>query len=1062
MKDLLFWAVILFTFVPRVGVFILEAQLNKRIISDSLVDGWTVRNEGGLVMKDNLTLPKDMRNIPGFGSQGTWIFEKEIKSTVLSGREPALVLGRIADADVVYLDDCEVGRTGLRMDERTTGWWWGALRAYRIPPGCRDLHKSKYLLRVHVRKIGANNAGIYAGPMGTGQWTEVEPFVRWSEGLRFSAFAIFGGILLAIGVYFGFLTVLIPGQRAYLAFAICSATVGIFAFMTSALPFRMFDNLELVMRVHLINAVIASIAFLCFLAYRFSVIRWWLIRGAGAIGSLAILFALARDSFDSIYRVYELWFPFLLLSFAIGYVQFATHWLRSRRPDMWRYLLGYSVFMLACFHDIGVTTIGAAGTPYLIPAAFFTVVVAAALTLAKEYADAFLHVEEQVKDRTRDLASALDQLRSLERMKERFFANVSHDFKTPIAVALGAIEEAKSAALEPAVRNLKKLLGMVTKMLDTIKAEGGALKLDWEDVLVVDFIERVADSCRILCKRQGIELRMNISGLAGLRVPLDSTQMERVVENLLSNAVKFTDRRQDRERMHSFIPLIQLTVRTDPSRLYIEVADSGIGVPADEREKIFDRYYQSTRTSLKEHGGSGIGLAFAKEMVELHHGNILVEDSEFGGSKFVIALPLSQDVELTGAVPVEKKARAVATKSTLDVPYPPEQPDKINTLLPSIVVAEDNPDVAQIIVNMLKHEYNVFFASNGRRALELLKAHAVDCVLSDIVMPEMKGDELVAEIRKDENLKNLPVFVLSSHGDEDTVLRLIEAGANDYFTKPWNRTLLLNRVKGFIRFYRLVAQEGNAQRLQELGQIASENNHQMKNRLGNLIGYQELTQFALEAVEALKAEQPELANDLKRKIESCAGRGDRGYRDTKAYVDIINGLSRGEESYDTIDVGKTVADMLFLKKEPIKIGEIVVEVEGVEGLTFQGYSCYSDAVLNLVSNAIDAVAKDATGKIWIHGQEAKDQVLLSVKDNGHGIAKEDLERLGQPFYTTKEVGKGTGLGLFLVRKHIEMMNSGKLIIESEGPGKGATFTIIVPKVVPKKEDKGTKIHGVKL
>ena len=181
------------------------------------------------------------------------------------------------------------------------------------------------------------------------------------------------------------------------------------------------------------------------------------------------------------------------------------------------------------------------------PFAFGIIVFALALQLANETTFSHASLANQVDERTKDLSIALEQLKGLEKMKERFFANVSHDLKTPITIALGAIEDAKGQfkatmgkVLDPADRSLRRLQDMVMSILDNVKAESGTLALDWKTVIVGEFLKNVVEPYQSLCAREGVTLKYSSTGFEGLSVPMDPTKMDRVIENLLSNAVKFT------------------------------------------------------------------------------------------------------------------------------------------------------------------------------------------------------------------------------------------------------------------------------------------------------------------------------------------------------------------------------------------------------------------------------------------------------------------------------------------------------------------------------------------
>ncbi|MFH1263744.1 MAG: ATP-binding protein [Pseudomonadota bacterium] len=710
------------------------------------------------------------------------------------------------------------------------------------------------------------------------------------------------------------------------------------------------------------------------------------------------------------------------------------------------------------------------GPPWFLPFGFAVMLSATALALAKEYGDAFLHVEQQVDARTKDLGMALDRLRAMEKMKERFFANVSHDFKTPITIALGAVEELASEMrdlvgekLKPVDRSLRRLLDMITTMLDTLKAESGTLKLDWKLVHPAELLSGWAEPFRLLCAQKGIEFQVDTYGFENLKIPMDPPKIERVIDNLLSNAIKFTDRRVvPADRKNHPTPIIKVSMRTDSARAYFEVSDSGIGIPPAERDKIFDRYYQSSRTSLKEHGGSGIGLSFVKEMAELHNGKVSVVESEFGGSKFVVALPLSQDVEIIAEASVDDPSRKSVLHGTLDVAYPRERPEKTQEGRPTLLVAEDNPEVAQIVFTALADEYNVHFAPDGKKALERLKSEPFDALVTDIMMPQMRGDELVEAARKSPKLQALPIIMLSSHDDEETITRLLRGGANDYVTKPFRREILLARVRAQIEAHKTAEWIANNEKVIELGYLAGGMAHQIRNGINQLVNNVKFQRaMAADLIARMQKASPEEAAKLQEKLDATSAVIDRAMERIRTLVDAVRTYSSGSKQRTEINLADSIELAKSLHADKIKLKGVAVELFGTEGVKLLGYASFHEILVNLIGNAIEACPSDGAGKIIVKGRDLGAEFELSIRDNGAGIKPETLPNLCRPFFTTKSPTEGTGLGLYIVRSIVEGQHGGTLTVASDGVGKGATFTIRIPKEAPEPiTNPEVSLHGI--
>jgi signal transduction histidine kinase len=1073
--EAVFWTAIVLIFLPRIALEGYEWALRRSLDTKGWAQGWQLNDRDGHNL-GLLSIPQDLRFSDLRGGRTRWTYSKTFEATELTRfQRPGLVLGRIGDADRVYLNDCLVGSTGLNDDDSQHGWWWSVLRSYEIPQKCLQSNgKHAATFKIELIKFGGPSFGIYGGPIGVGDFDRISNIAKVIDWLRYVTLAIFGITMFLNAFYYIFVYVLVPSRSYYGVFALSALSVGVYELMTSTYPFRVATDGSTMMRILFSSAVLTAFFVLLFLHSRFRTFKPWLLYTAGVGGAIALAVGLPQPTLKGVYATYEIWQGFFLLTYVVAYAQFLSFARRVRTRDLWRYVFGFTVLMSCVIHDVLMTVYGSA-SPYLITYGFMMLFGAVALALAKESADAFDHVEEQVGERTRDLGAALNQLRALEKMKERFFANISHDFKTPVTVALGSIEEAKqvkapgegsriASMLQPAERSLHHLLEMISELLDTVKAESGTLKMNWETAKPAELLREWVQPYEVLCDRKGIQLDLDVSGCGELRVPLDVSKLRRVVDNLLSNAVKFTDRRSEPARRNHPTGIVQVALRTDDARFWIEISDSGMGIPEDEKGKIFDRYYQSSRTSLKDHGGSGIGLAFAKEMVDLHNGRLSVETSEWGGAKFIVAVPLSQDVEVTG----EHQAVPVLTddvlKGSLDVAYPPETPRKIDPTLPSVLAAEDNPEVAQIVIAALSSEYNVFFAPDGEKALSMIRARAFDCLVTDIVMPRMRGDELVSTIRADSKLSGLPIVVVSSHSEETLIATVLRSGANDYVTKPFRREILLARVRAQIEAKKTTEWLAQNEKVIELGFLANGMAHQINNGLASLTNQTafqlDLTQQSLENVGDLSPEtKEELAGKLKKSREAI----ERALKRIRDLTQSVQAYSSGSRERTLIHAADSVDLALTLHADKIKKKAIQVRTDGLAGLHFTGYSNFHEVMVNLIGNAADAVKDDGSGVIEVTGRglEKERAVEIAVVDNGMGIAAEYLPKLCRPFFTTKAPGDGTGMGLYVVRSILEGQHKGTLTISSEGEGKGARFAVRVPQEAPEAAfSTEITIHGV--
>ncbi len=1029
-------------------------------------NGWTLSSPSGEVLESNFSLPNDLRPLKKYNEFQHWIFSTTIPLERISAlKHPVFLLGRMGDSDIVRVNGCEIGSTGLRNEHQQSGWWWGALRNYPLSDSCRNvIGTSPIHLEIEIFKWGGPGYGIFGGPIGIGEGFVVNRLARIVEWLRFNTLAIYGFTMLAIGIYYLFVYLLVPGRSYNGVFALCAVSFGVFELVTSSMLYRAAETGLNVMRLNLFSAAMTTISFIWFLYARLRATRLWNVRATFIGSAIAMLVGLPRQTLNGVYEVYEVWFGFFLLTMFLAFGQYLRFAYKNRGQDLWRYTIGFSAFIFSCAYDIVITLLGA-DKPYIIPYGFLLFCSAVAMALAKEYADAFLYVEAQVAERTKDLGSALEQLRGMEKMKSRFFANVSHDFKTPVAVALGNLEEARqkisgaaATAIDAAEGSLQKLIGMISDLLDTVRSESGTLKMEWERAPIAELLARWAEPCQILCRRKGIALTTHLTGLEAFRVPMDTAKIERVVANLLSNAIKFTDRGE-----------ISVSLRTDQARAYIEIDDSGIGIPAEERKKVFDRYFQSSRTSLREHGGSGIGLSFAKEMIDLHNGEIWVEEGKRGGSKFVVALPLSQSVDV--AEKTENKElpeTAQVLRGSLDVTYPPAVPTGGDPGRPTVLVVEDNPEVAQVVVKALEGTYNVHFAPNGSDGLKRIRSTPYDCVISDIMMPVMSGTEFLRAIREDVAFRAMPVIMLTSRGDVADVVEHLNLGANDFVQKPFRREILLARVRAQIDTRKLRDRLVASDKMVTLGLLSSGIAHEIKNpllsALNNLTGIENI----LDAVKKLASTDPKVAEDAKAylakktdRITKSFGAASNSIQRIQIIVDSMRGYTTGSNQRTEVSLPEAIEGALTILAGKIKDRQLVIDRADEGNAKILGYASINQVLVNLIDNAVDAV-EPVIGKIKISSRQDGGRAIVAVEDNGVGIPPELLPKIFDPFLTTKPTDQGTGLGLFIARDIVQLQHGGEILVHST-VGKGTTFTLHLPLVAPEQMSQGSiPFHGVDL
>ncbi len=354
----------------------------------------------------------------------------------------------------------------------------------------------------------------------------------------------------------------------------------------------------------------------------------------------------------------------------------------------------------------------------------------------------------------------------LAEMKLRFFTNVSHELRTPLSLIITPIESLMKRVDEPVrdklegiLKQANELLALVNRLLDFRKIDMGELKLRPQNGDILGFLRSCADTFTPLAVNKGIELKTVIPE-GTLYTEFDSQAMQHVMYNLLSNAVKFTEK-----------GCVTVDVKTG-EKLRITVSDTGTGIAREELVHIFDRYYQAANANDTTIAGSGIGLNMVKELV-MQMGGVITADSKLGvGTTFTVVLPPGKTVSDEQELPIS--------------PVIPK--------LPTILLADDNDDFRDFLVGELNNDYNILQARNGKEALKMAQTHYVDVILSDVMMPQMDGNELCRQLKQDESTSHIFIILLTAKTAEESRLEGYEAGADYYLTKPFSLELLRNRL----------------------------------------------------------------------------------------------------------------------------------------------------------------------------------------------------------------------------------------------------------------------------
>jgi signal transduction histidine kinase len=436
--------------------------------------------------------------------------------------------------------------------------------------------------------------------------------------------------------------------------------------------------------------------------------------------------------------------------------------------------------------------------------------------LGGQVAAAIANAEAREQERRR-----AESLAQLDRAKTAFFSNVSHEFRTPLTLMLGPLEdtladpEAVSSEgrqrLEVAHRNSLRLLKLVNALLDFSRIEAGRIEASYEPTDLPAFTAELASLFRSAVERAGMRLRVDCPPLDEPAY-VDREMWEKIVFNLLSNAFKYT-----------FEGEIEVAVRREGGQVALRVRDTGTGIPPEERAHLFERFHRVKGARGRTLEGTGIGLALVLELVKLHGGRVEVESEVGRGSTFTVTLPLGR-----AHLPADRIGAARARVSTtlgggnyvqeLLSWLPAAPPGLAGDAgigeavrgpagpLPRILLADDNADVREYVRVLLAQRYEVEAVGNGLAALEAARARRPDLVLTDVMMPGLDGFELLRELRADERLRSVPVMMLSARAGEEARVEGLQAGADDYLVKPFSARELHAHVSARLELSRLHAE----------------------------------------------------------------------------------------------------------------------------------------------------------------------------------------------------------------------------------------------------------------
>ncbi|MCK5161205.1 MAG: response regulator [Candidatus Aureabacteria bacterium] len=703
-----------------------------------------------------------------------------------------------------------------------------------------------------------------------------------------------------------------------------------------------------------------------------------------------------------------------------------------------------------------------------------------------------------------NLKQARDELKKLDTLKNQLFSRVSHELRTPLTNIILPIQNVlaeRGETLVPENRNEKKailnnaykLMKRINEILDISKVEAGKMEIKVNSNNVHSILKDIIAAA--LEASKGMEINLAFEPASRLsEIYVDTEKMEKVFSNLISNALKFTDRGG------------VVKVKTQESENYIEVSisDTGIGISREDIPYIFDKFHQVDGSSSRKYEGTGLGLCLVKEFVDLHHGSVSVTSELGKGSTFTVQLLKGEDhftkeqidknpefevsdrsVERRRGDRREEERREGNRRETEEEDgetigllqiqlsdleqgmryFAEEEKGEVsdNKGRKSILVVEDNKYLAGNIARSLNKFYNVSIAYNGKQGLDKVRHKIPDLVISDVMMPEMDGNELCEKIKSNEQTQHVPVILLTAKATVEDKIIGLKHGADQYVAKPFNSNELravtdslltkrelqvrlnksnLELKKTLHRLEEAQVQLVHTARLESASQLAAGVAHEIKNNIYCL-------RAGLDGIGKRLFMLSEGKLDIKNAYKSLVKALNTNDKAIKHSLFIINSLldfsSKNKEGMAFCDLNKgidntvnivlpTIKDKITVRKEYGKLAKIECKIEEI-----------NQVIMNMLINGYQAMKHKGT--IWIKTSQKEDKVLITVADDGPGIPMEHFDKIFTPFFSTKKEGHNTGLGLSIcyniIRSHY-----GTIDVKSI-PDKGTEFSIILPVKQPK-------------
>ncbi len=605
-------------------------------------------------------------------------------------------------------------------------------------------------------------------------------------------------------------------------------------------------------------------------------------------------------------------------------------------------------------------------------------------------------------------------------------------------------------------RNTLRLLKLINDLLDLTRMDQGVDVLRRKPVAVDEFLRGVVESVRHLGLTKRMRMKIE-AARTDVVAALDPARVEKVILNLLTNAIKYTPAGGT------------ITVRWGAAdeKIWFEVADNGVGIPPEDVGRVFDRFHQVRSNAANQNQGVGIGLALARELVEQHGGTLTVESEVGVGTTFRAELPEREPadeladetvarVEVAALEeveePFEKAFRSANRSWTYDDSAEGELPE-VGSGSRLVLVADDEHDMRRYVVGLLSEDYRIVQTQHGGNVVELVATHRPDLVVLDWMMPGKDGLTLCRELRADPENTDLKIVLLTARADEESKIDALQAGADDFLTKPFSSVEVRSRVRNLVRsgemqrelrannhdltetLRRLRETETmliQSEKMNAIGSLSAGLLHEINNPLN----------YTMTAISIAQQNRDTLSEDMQEIVADV----EEGMIRIRDIITDLKTFAYPEKAGIVADVS---LDEVVRSARKIVAGElegVQVDVDLPEGVTVRGQKTpLIHVFINLLNNANRSMREGGMKeglRVEIRGEVADGRAVVVVQDNGPGIPEAIIGRVFEAFFTTRKVGTGMGMGLSICNTILESQ-SGSIRADNAVEG-GAIFTLQLP------------------